>query len=642
MGHWEWDLVEDKCLYCSAELARLHGLSVEEYMRRVASLEADLEFVHPDDRERYRHWASSLLGRGPEAVIEYRMLPARGPMVHVREAEVAIQEEDGSYVRSVGFVQDVTKRVLAELELARAHEELEQRVAERTAELRKRELLFRQCHEIAHLGFCFRSPAEDQLTISQGLMKILQLPAGEDGVFPYDEFVTKFVHPDDQELVMELETLTPEGRYEVEYRLVRQDGEVRLVREVGEAVVDEEGAPLGEAGIVQDITEQRQVEAQLRQVQKMEAVGQLTGGVAHDFNNMLTAIIGNAELLLSDDLHLADRQREEVEEILKASERAAALTQQLLAFSRRQMLTPKVLDLNASVAEVQKLLRRLIGEDVEVITELDSALGSVKADPAQVGQVIMNLAINARDAMPDGGQLRIATANLDVDEADPRSQEAIVPGRYVMLVVSDTGRGIDEETRERIFEPFYTTKDTGAGTGLGLSTVYGIVKQSDGFINVDSEPGHGTTFKIYLPRVDEITEPLEPGSAPATLLQGTETVLLVEDEEPVRTLVRTVLERNGYRVLEAPGGPEAIEIAERHEGPINLLLTDVVMPKMSGLELAERLTTLSPQLKVLYISGYAEEVLADRGLSDQGRALLQKPFTPGALTHRLRELLDFP
>ncbi len=331
-----------------------------------------------------------------------------------------------------------------------------------------------------------------------------------------------------------------------------------------------------------------------------------------------------------------------LEEIRKASGRAASLTQQLLAFSRRQMLRPRVLDLNASVAEMEKMLRRVIGEDVQLITELDSALGSVKADPGQIGQVIMNLALNARDAMPEGGELRIETANADVDEAAAHLPDGMEPGRYVMLVVSDTGRGMDVETREKIFEPFFTTKDTGAGTGLGLSTVYGIVKQSDGFISVYSEPGHGTTFKIYLPRVDEATEPLEPRTAPVKPLHGTETVLLVEDDEAVRALARAVLQRNGYRVLEAPGGPDAIEISERYEGPINLLVTDVVMPGMSGSELAERLTMLSPELKVLYISGYTEEAVGGGGLLRPGTAYLQKPFTPDVLAHSVRELLDLP
>ena len=357
---------------------------------------------------------------------------------------------------------------------------------------------------------------------------------------------------------------------------------------------------------------------------------------------MLTAIIGNAALLLSDDLHLADIQREEIEAIRGAAERAGSLTQQLLAFSRRQMLMPQILDLNASVVEMGKMLRRVIGEDVELITELDSALGNVKADPGQVGQVIMNLALNARDAMPEGGELKIGTASLDVDAADARLQDGMMPGRYVMLVVSDTGCGMDVETREKIFEPFFTTKGTGEGTGLGLSTVYGIVKQSDGFIGVDSEPGLGTTFKIYLPRVDEVTEPLEPRTDPVELRQGTETVLLVEDEEMVRALVGDVLERNGYRVLEAPGGPKAIEIAEQHEGHINLLLTDVVMPGMSGRELAEELTRLRPELKVLYMSGYTAEAPSDRGLSNQGTPFLQKPFTPPALMQRVRDLLDLP
>jgi CheY-like chemotaxis protein len=358
----------------------------------------------------------------------------------------------------------------------------------------------------------------------------------------------------------------------------------------------------------------------------MDAVGRLAGGVAHDFNNLLTAIRGNAELLLLD-IPAGDPRREDVEEIRKASDRAATLTRQLLAFSRRQVLQPRVLDLNGVVREMERMLRRLIGEDVELVTRLDAGLEQVRADPGQVEQVVLNLAVNARDAMPAGGRVTVETRNVELDEEMRRGFPYVVPGPYVMLSVSDTGHGMDTETRERAFEPFFTTKPAGRGTGLGLSTVYGIVKQSGGFVWIDSELGRGTTVRIYLPPVGEPAAPQAEASAPALAAQGTGTVLLAEDEVTVRRLAVRVLRRGGYTVLEAGDGEEALRLAQAHAGAIDLLVTDVVMPRVGGRVLASRVRSARPGVRVLYISGYNEEAVQHHGVLDPDTAFLGKPFT---------------
>ncbi|MCI0620867.1 MAG: response regulator [Acidobacteria bacterium] len=386
--------------------------------------------------------------------------------------------------------------------------------------------------------------------------------------------------------------------------------------------------------------ENRRLEEQLRQSQKVEAVGRLAGGIAHDFNNLLTAIIGYSDILLHD---LGDNNplSAEILEIKKAGQRAATLTSQLLAFSRKQVLHPRVLDLNDVVADMDKMLRRLIGEDIELVTLFGPELGRVKADPGQTEQIIMNLAVNARDAMPQGGKLTIETTNAELDETFARKHMAVKPGPYVMLAVSDNGRGMDAETQSHLFEPFFTTKELGKGTGLGLSTVYGIVKQSGGNIWVYSEPGEGTVFKIYLPRVTETVETWEPSIKDQTeKLTGTETVLVVEDESVVRNLVRSVLQRNGYTVLEANHGEEALRIAIRHQGTIHLMVTDVVLPHMSGRQLAERMATIRSNVRVLYMSGYTDNAIVQYGVLDPGIAFLQKPFTPDALARKVREVLD--
>ncbi len=390
-----------------------------------------------------------------------------------------------------------------------------------------------------------------------------------------------------------------------------------------------------------DITEHKRLEEQLLQSQKMEAVGRLAGGIAHDFNNLLTAIIGYSQIILSG-LDEGDPVRDQIGEIEKAGKRAAALTSQLLAFSRKQILQPKVLNLNAVIADIDKMLRRLIGEDIELRINLDAAIGRVKADPGQIEQIIVNLAVNARDAMPRGGKLTIETQNVYLDEPYANQHAEVQPGSYVMLAMSDTGTGMDKETQANIFEPFFTTKEKGRGTGLGLSTVYGIVKQSSGHIWVYSEPGRGTTFKIYLPLIEESAEIAETPAPIAESLRGHETILVVEDEEVVRNLACEILQINGYTVLEAADANEALLKYEQHEGAIHLMITDVVMPSISGRELAEHLTPSRPEMKVLYMSGYTDDAIVHHGVLDAGTAFLQKPFTPDALARKAREVLDAP
>lgn len=391
--------------------------------------------------------------------------------------------------------------------------------------------------------------------------------------------------------------------------------------------------------VKQDISDFKHLEEQLRQAQKMEAVGQLAGGIAHDFNNLLTVITGYSDLSIRK-LQPEDPLRRNLEEIKKAGDRASSLTRQLLAFSRKQVLQPKVLDLNAVVAELKKMIGRLIGEDIELRTIAGCELGSVKADPGQIEQVIMNLAVNARDAMPRGGKLTIETEAVYLSDKNAEQHIVVSPGHYVMLAVSDTGIGMDEKTKERIFEPFFTTKGVGKGTGLGLSTVYGIVNQSGGYIWVYSEVGQGTTFKIYLPQVGERAQEYERDAEARDAVRGTETILLAEDEEMVRKLALEVLESYGYRVLMAASGGAALLVCERHKERIHLLITDVVMPEMSGRELSDRLAQIRPEMKVLYMSGYTDNAIVHQGILDAGAHFIQKPFSPNVLARKVREILD--
>ncbi len=406
-----------------------------------------------------------------------------------------------------------------------------------------------------------------------------------------------------------------------------------------------DGSVGGLIGAILDITDRKRMEEenaalqdQLRQSQKVEAIGQLAGGIAHDFNNLLTVIQGNSQLSLMD-LQEGDPLKANIEEIQEAAKRAADLTRQLLAFSRKQILEMRVLDLNQVLQRLDKMLRRVIGEDIHLTMFLPESIWKVKADPGQIEQVIVNLAVNARDAMPEGGKLTIETANVELDEEYAKRHIAVQPGRYVMLSMSDTGVGMTPEVRERIFEPFFTTKEKGKGTGLGLSTVYGIVKQSGGNVWVYSEPGQGTTFKIYLPQVDEPLEELKE-EVVKEVSRGHETILLVEDEDVVRKLAVRVLKRQGYKVLEAPDGGKAFMLCEAYKEPIHLILTDVVMPGMSGRKLVDRLKVIHPEIKVLYMSGYTDNAILHHGILEPGTNFIQKPFTVESLPRKVREVLD--
>ncbi|HKV46621.1 MAG TPA: ATP-binding protein [Candidatus Acidoferrales bacterium] len=389
-----------------------------------------------------------------------------------------------------------------------------------------------------------------------------------------------------------------------------------------------------------DVTDRKQLEEQFRQAQKMEAVGRLAGGIAHDFNNLLMVIQGYADLLV-ERLHASDPLRKNVEQIQTASQRATSLTRQLLAFSRKQMLAPKVLNIQAVIADMETILRRLIGEDIVLEAVTVPSLGHVKADRSQIEQVVMNLAINARDAMPSGGRLTIEAQNVEIGSDVPQQPSVVAPGNYVMLAVTDNGCGMNQEIRAHIFEPFFTTKEKGKGTGLGLATVYGIVKQSGGYIWVYSEPGVGTTFKIYLPRIDEeeVRSGADGDAGLCALPRGSEVVLLVEDEKGVRELTREYLETSGYSVVEASDGYSALELARAHEGPIHALITDVVMPGLSGRELSEQMAKLRPGIKVLYMSGYTDQSAFRNGILHKGAELLQKPFGMSTLASKLKEIL---
>jgi two-component system cell cycle sensor histidine kinase/response regulator CckA len=420
-----------------------------------------------------------------------------------------------------------------------------------------------------------------------------------------------------------------------EVQVYRKDGS-KMWLSANARAVRENGVIVRYEGTFEDINERKLLEDQLRQALKMEAVGRLAGGVAHDFNNSLAVITGYGDLL---QLHLApdDPLRKHAEEIGKAGRRAAALTRQLLGFSRKQVISPVVLDLNAVIEELEKMLHRLIGEDIRVSFKRESKLGRVKVDPGQIEQILMNLAVNSRDAMPQGGRFCIETANVELDETYARQNAYVTPGSYIMLSVSDTGSGMDKETQTHIFEPFFTTKDPGKGTGLGLSTVYGIVKQNNGYIQVYSEPGQGATFKIYFPRVREAMKVTRPEAT--TLPGGAETILLVEDEEPLRKLALICLKGRGYTVLEAAEASTALQLARAHTGEIHLLLTDVVLPTVSGRELASQLAVQRPGVKILYMSGYTGDLIAQHGVLEPGTLLLEKPFTLHSLLTKVRAAL---
>ena len=512
---------------------------------------------------------------------------------------------------------EVAERTRAETGLREAHDELEVRVHERTDAL--------------------------ETLIAASPMAIVELDV-HGAVRTWNRAATSMLGWAESEVLEKPYPIVPDDEsgaapQQVEARLKRKDGSLIDVVLSVAPLLDAAGRPRGTIVVIADVTERKRLELELRQSQKMEAVGRLAGGIAHDFNNLLTVIIGRGEAVLGS-LDRSDQSRWDIELMLTTAERAAALTRQLLAFSRRQVLQPKVVALHEVVGNVVPMLRRLIGEDIEIHTVSGPAPGRVRVDPAQIEQVIMNLALNARDAMPQGGLLMITTAAAELSDAQARRLGSIEPGRCAILSVSDTGAGMDEDTRVRVFEPFFTTKPMGKGTGLGLSMVYGIVEQHGGAITVESAPGRGTTFRIYLPRIDEDATEVEAAAHAEGAARGSETILLVEDEDEVRELVARMLQRSGYTVLAAPDPRAALDLSDRHPGAIHLLLTDVVMPEMSGRQLHDRLAVARPETRVIYMSGYTDEALGRHGVLEPEVVLLQKPFRFTELAQKIREALD--
>ena len=515
--------------------------------------------------------------------------------------------------------------------------ERELREAKGRAALRASEASYETLVERAPVGIYRSTPEGRFLSANPAVVRILGYDSVTD-VLQLDLARDVYADSAERQRLLDQDTYTDRHYHDVEATWKRQDGRLLTVQLSVRAVRDGAGRVAYYETFVRDVTDQRRLQQQLVQSQKMEAVGRLAGGIAHDFNNLLTVITSYSDLLL-EDLGADDPKRGDVEQVRKAAEGAAALTRQLLAFSRQQVLQPRAVSLNAVVENLQKILQRVLGDDVELATRLAPDLGTAQADVGQLEQVLMNLAVNARDAMPTGGKLTIETANAEHNPDDARGQGGAPTSRFVMLAVTDNGAGMDEATKTRIFEPFFTTKGLGKGTGLGLATVYGIVKQSRGFIWVYSEPGHGTSFKVYLPRVDAVAQAPAPAEV-ASVAGGTETVLLVEDAAAVRTVTKHVLERQGYTVLEAPNGDAALRVAQGHRGPIHLLLTDVVMPGLSGRQLADQLARARPDVKVLYTSGYTDDSIVRHGVLEEGTAYLQKPFAPESLARKVRDVLD--
>ena len=578
-------------------------------------------------------------------------------------------EHAGWVLFEVTFLIIAMRKSLSEMEsvaerqarLETLKEGIERKVAERTSELTRENLERRQAEEelkksqsqlaqaqqIARLGSWEWNVVENKVTWSEQTARLY-------GFRPEDvgsrmEQCLERIHPEDVARVrLLLEQAVKKGTpYECDHRVIHPDGSERIMHGRGEVIVNSAGQVDRIIGTVQDVTEAkrgeealRKSEAQLRQAQKMEAVGRLAGGVAHDFNNLLTVIGGYSDLMLQRAA--ADHpDRRNLEEIQNASQRASALTRQLLAFSRKQVLQFQVLDLNEIVGRMDKMLRRLIGEDIELRAVFGQSLGKVKADPGQLEQVILNMVVNARDAMPRGGKVTICTSNVAVDQTMVYQNRGLEAGEYVMLSISDTGVGMTDEVKAHLFEPFFTTKGIDKGTGLGLATCYGIIRQSDGDIHVYSEANRGTTFKVYLPRTDATTD---PETAPKHLEpppNGTESVLVVEDEASVRTFAVSVLRERGYRVQEAVSGPEALAIMER-QPDFDLVVTDVIMPQMSGRELYDRVKARGSNLKVLFMSGYTDDALAHHGVLEEKLSFVEKPFSPARLARKVREVLDAP
>ncbi len=606
--------MEGRRLYNSLSYEKALGYSPEELQSS-----SSFEQIHPDDRERVKIAAEEALRSGTGTTLEYRLRHKNGSWLVLESTSSVIRNSDGEPEKLVIVNRDVTERKRAE------------------EALRRSEAGFRSVVEDAPYGIYRASTSGRFLQVNPALQKML-------GYQFVDELLRRdlaseiFRHTGEYQRLTEVLTGTEEVK-DIELEWKRQDGTPITVRCSGRRINDENGAPAYFEVFAEDVTEKRVLEKQLRMAQKMEAIGRLSGGIAHDFNNLLGVIIGYSRVL-NKALSTNTVLREHALEIEKAGQRAASLTKQLLAFSRQQVLTPAVLNLNTLASDMEKMLPRLLGEDIQVSLALDPELGNVKADQSQIEQVIMNLAVNARDAMPMGGKLKIQTSNVDLDQAYTWNHPGSKVGSYVVLAVSDTGTGMDAGTLTHIFEPFFTTKERGKGTGLGLATVYGVVKQSNGYIWVDSAPGKGASFQIYLPR--HVGQPAvdEQTIDSSEKLRGTETILLVEDAEPLRKLAQTFLEAGGFRVLSAESGERALEVMASFGETFDLLLTDVVMPGINGRVLAEQMLPRQPGMKVLYMSGYTDSFIAGHGVLDPGTHLLHKPFTEEILIRKVREVLD--
>jgi len=606
--------MKGKRLFNSISYQKVLGYSPEELQASSA-----FEQIHPDDRECVKKAAEESRRTGIGKTLEYRIRHKNGTWLVLESTSSVIRNAKGEPEKLVIVNRNVTERKSTERALQRSEAD------------------FRSVVEDAPYGIYRASSTGQFLQTNPALEKMLGYGTSQE-LCKKDLATDIFRQAAEYQRLTELLTHAEEIK-DIEMEWKRQDGTPITVRCSGRCTKDENGAPAYFEMFAEDVTEKRVLERQLRMAQKMEAIGRLSGGIAHDFNNHLGVIIGYSRVL-KKALGGNNALCEHALEIEKAGERAASLTKQLLAFSRQQVLTPSVLSLNTLASDMESMLPRLLGEDIEVSLTLEPELGNVKADPSQIEQVIMNLAVNARDAMPAGGKLKIETANVEFDQTYTRSHPGSMPGKYVLLAVSDTGTGMEPGTVTHIFEPFFTTKELGKGTGLGLATVYGIVKQSNGYIWVDSVPGKGTSFEIYLPRhagqppVEEQKIDLEEKQ------RGSESILLVEDAQPLRKLAQTFLEEAGFRVLPAGSGEEALEVAARFGVTLDLLLTDVVMPGMNGRALAEELSPRQPGMKVLYMSGYTDSFITGHGVLDPGTHLLHKPFTDEVLIRKVREVLD--
>ncbi len=603
-------------------------LYVNHYLQKTAMLSFDeclnfgwVTIIHPEDREQILNEWKTAAENGIECFQQYRYLPGDGITRWVKMRTVPNYTAEGHLVSHVGTVEDITERINAEESLSLA------------------EIKYRNIVESLP-AIIYRTELDPPYLPKYVSPNVEKLGYTLEEWFNSPDIWMRILHEEDRERVIRTVEVAMSQNLEtdLEYRIVARDGTVFWVHDKGHFVFDEKGAKTAWQGVMLDISATKELEKQLRLAQKLESVGMLTGGIAHDFNNMLTVINCYSDLTLRK-LTKEDPLRQNIEEIKKAGQRSAELTHQLLAFSRQQIMEPIVTNLNEIIVDTTKMLQRLIGEDIQLTTSLNSKIGQTIVDPGQFSQIIMNLTVNARDAMPQGGKLTIETANVFLDDDYTRRHVGFLPGAYVMLAVSDNGSGMNEKIKQHIFEPFFTTKALGRGTGLGLATVYGIVKQSGGNIEVYSEQGIGTTFKIYLPRVNEEVEKVKTPAVSLEMLMGTETILLVEDEFLVRNLSKKILETCGYRVIEAGDGLEALELCQQ-DSSIDLLMTDVVMPKMGGRELSEKLSEIFPKLKILYTSGYTDDAVVRHGVIGINKNFIQKPFTPEALSTKIRAILD--